>query len=101
MSNCNSMSPSLPRTDLNSIICTDMNFFLPSSIRDENEVAMCIKDLNSPSFHPSMISIWVADSFERKDIERDLLTKLLINLAKPRDGMITEDQLIKGYELVD
>lgn len=45
-----------------------------------------------------MISIWVTDSFERKDMERDLLTKLLINLTKSRDGMINGDQLIKGYD---
>ncbi|KAG8391468.1 hypothetical protein BUALT_Bualt01G0190900 [Buddleja alternifolia] len=70
------------------------------SARDENEVALCIKDLSTPSFYPSMISLWVADSFERKDMERDLLTKLLINLTRPRDGMITEDQLIKGFESV-
>ncbi|CAA0842481.1 Eukaryotic translation initiation factor 4G [Striga hermonthica] len=67
------------------------------SARDEKEVALCIKDLNTPSFHPSMISIWVADSFERKDMERDLLTKLLINLTKPQDGMISEDQLVQGF----
>ncbi|KAK4414310.1 Eukaryotic translation initiation factor 4G [Sesamum alatum] len=70
------------------------------SARDENEVALCIKDLNSPSFYPSMISIWVTDSFERKDVERDLLTMLLINLTKAQDGMISEDQLIKGFESV-
>ncbi|XP_020549677.1 eukaryotic translation initiation factor 4G-like isoform X2 [Sesamum indicum] len=70
------------------------------SARDENEVALCIKDLNSPSFYPSMVSIWVTDSFERKDVERDLLTKLLINLTKARDGLISEDQLIKGFESV-
>lgn len=66
------------------------------SARDENEVALCIKDLNAPSFHPSMISIWLTDSFERKDMERELLTKLLINLTKPQDGLISETQLIKG-----
>lgn len=67
------------------------------SARDEKEVALCIKDLNAPSFYPSMISIWVTDSFERKDMERDVLTKLLINLSKPQDRMISEDQLVKGY----
>ncbi|KAK4410916.1 Eukaryotic translation initiation factor 4G [Sesamum angolense] len=70
------------------------------SARDENEMALCIKDLNSPSFYPSMVSIWVTDSFERKDVERDLLTELLINLTKARDGLISEDQLIKGFESV-
>ncbi|KAH6767536.1 hypothetical protein C2S52_018519 [Perilla frutescens var. hirtella] len=70
------------------------------SARDENEVALCIKDLNAPSFYPSMISIWLTDSFERKDMERELLTKLLISLTKSRDGLISEDQLIKGFESV-
>ncbi|KAL6569262.1 hypothetical protein OROMI_013776 [Orobanche minor] len=70
------------------------------SARDENEVALCIKDLNMPSFYPSMISIWVTDSFERKDMERDLLTKLLINLTKPQEGIISRDQLVKGFEAV-
>lgn len=69
------------------------------SARDEKEVALCIKDLNAPKFYPSMISIWVTDSFERKDLERDLLSKLLINLTKAQDVMISEDQLIKGYML--
>lgn len=60
-------------------------------------MSMCIKDLKSPSFHPSMISLWVTDSFERKDMERDLLAKLLVNLAKSREGVLTQGQLIEGY----
>ncbi|CAA3032102.1 eukaryotic translation initiation factor 4G isoform X1 [Olea europaea subsp. europaea] len=70
------------------------------SANDVNEVALCIKELRAPNFYPSMISIWISDSFERKDMERDLLTELLINLAKPRDGMLSRDQLIKGFESV-
>ncbi|KAH7848282.1 hypothetical protein Vadar_000630 [Vaccinium darrowii] len=70
------------------------------SAKDEKEVALCIKELNSPSFYPSMISIWVNDSFERKDMERDLLAKLLINLSKTRDGMLNQDHLIRGFESV-
>ncbi|KAJ0112770.1 hypothetical protein Patl1_00050 [Pistacia atlantica] len=70
------------------------------SARDEKEVALCIKDLNSPSFHPSMVSLWVTDSFERKDMERDLLAKLLVNLAKSRDSMLSPVQLVKGFESV-
>ncbi|XP_042065172.1 eukaryotic translation initiation factor 4G-like isoform X1 [Salvia splendens] len=70
------------------------------SARDEKEVALCIKDLNAPSFYPTMISQWVTDSFERKDMERDLLTNLLINLSKLQDRVINEDQLIKGFESV-
>ncbi|KAL2336934.1 hypothetical protein Fmac_011380 [Flemingia macrophylla] len=70
------------------------------SARDLNEVVQCIKDLNSPSFHPSMVSLWVTDSFERKDTERDLLSQLLVNLVKSQDGPLGQAQLIKGFESV-
>ncbi|XP_047982957.1 eukaryotic translation initiation factor 4G-like isoform X2 [Salvia hispanica] len=70
------------------------------SARDESEVAMCIKDLNAPGFYPSMISIWLVDSFERKDVERELLTKLLINLTKSQDGLLSQTQLVRGFESV-
>ncbi|KAG6437832.1 hypothetical protein SASPL_102762 [Salvia splendens] len=70
------------------------------SARDESEVAMCIKDLNAPGFYPSMISIWLVDSFERKDKERELLTKLLINLTKYQDGLLSQTQLVRGFESV-
>ncbi|GMH00650.1 hypothetical protein Nepgr_002489 [Nepenthes gracilis] len=68
--------------------------------KNEREVVLCIKDLNAPRFHPSLISIWVTDSFERKDMERDMLAKLLVNLSKPHDGMFTPLQLIEGFESV-
>ncbi|XVF22872.1 hypothetical protein REPUB_Repub12eG0208700 [Reevesia pubescens] len=70
------------------------------SARDEKEVALCIKDLNSPSFHPSLIALWVTDCFERKDMERDLLAKLLVNLTKSHDGVLSQVQLVKGFESV-
>ncbi|XP_050385005.1 eukaryotic translation initiation factor 4G [Argentina anserina] len=68
------------------------------SARDEKEVALCIKDLNSPDFHPTMISLWVTDSFERKDGERDLFAKLLISLTKSQDGTLSQSQLIEGFD---
>jgi translation initiation factor 4G len=43
-----------------------------------------------------MISIWVTDSFERKDLERDLLAKLLVSLARSQNGILDSNQLIKG-----
>ncbi|KAF9623388.1 hypothetical protein IFM89_001308, partial [Coptis chinensis] len=70
------------------------------SAKDKEEVALCIKELNSPSFYPSMISIWVTDSFERKDMERDLLAKLLVDLTKPRDSLLGDVHLMKGFESV-
>lgn len=59
-------------------------------------MALCIKDLNSPSFYPTMISIWVSDSFERKDVDRDVLAKLLVNLSKSQHGMLSQDSYIQG-----
>ncbi|XP_076892578.1 eukaryotic translation initiation factor 4G-like [Bidens hawaiensis] len=70
------------------------------SARDEKEVVLCMKDLNAPRFYPSMISIWVTDSFERKDTDRDLLAKLLINLTKSHEGILSQDSLIRGLESV-
>jgi translation initiation factor 4G len=66
------------------------------SAGNENEVFQCVGDLNSPNFYPSMICIWVKDSFERKDRERDLLTGLLVSLTKSGAGVLTTSQLIKG-----
>ncbi|KAL7615598.1 hypothetical protein Lser_V15G03124 [Lactuca serriola] len=70
------------------------------SARDEKEVAMCVKELNAPSFYPSMISIWVNDSFERKEVDRDSLAKLLVNLGKSQDGILNQDSLVRGLESV-
>ncbi|XP_051129976.1 eukaryotic translation initiation factor 4G-like isoform X2 [Andrographis paniculata] len=70
------------------------------SARDNNEMILCIKELNSLSFYPSMISLWITDSFERKDLERGLLAKLLTDLAKHKDGVINKDLLAKGFESV-
>ncbi|XP_074571991.1 eukaryotic translation initiation factor 4G-like [Curcuma longa] len=70
------------------------------SAKDEKEVALCIKELNAPDFFPSMISLWVTDSFERIDMERDLLAKLIINLCKSRDSLLSRAQLLHGFELV-
>lgn len=50
-----------------------------------------------PSFYPSMVSLWVSDSFERKDMERSLLAQLLVNLSKGHDNLINRSQLIEGY----
>uniref|UniRef100_A0A7N0UPI3 Eukaryotic translation initiation factor 4G n=1 Tax=Kalanchoe fedtschenkoi TaxID=63787 RepID=A0A7N0UPI3_KALFE len=70
------------------------------SAKDEKEVTLCISELNSPSFYPSMIALWVTDSFERKDMHRDLLTRLLINLSKPPSGILSQQDLLKGFESV-
>jgi translation initiation factor 4G len=69
------------------------------SAKDEKELGLCVKELNDASFYPSMVALWITDSFERKDMERDSLAKLLVSLSK-RDGILTQDHLIKGFESV-
>ncbi|XP_062097460.1 eukaryotic translation initiation factor 4G [Humulus lupulus] len=70
------------------------------SASDEKEVAQCIKELNSPSFHATMISLWVTDSFEEKDLQRELLAKLLVSLRKSHGDTLSQSQLFKGFESV-
>lgn len=66
------------------------------SAKDEKEVILCINDLNAPSYYPSMIALWVSDSFERKDVHRDLLTGLLISLSQSPSGILSQLDLLKG-----
>ncbi|XP_057544287.1 eukaryotic translation initiation factor 4G-like isoform X2 [Amaranthus tricolor] len=70
------------------------------SAKDQKEVAQCIRDLNAPRFYPTVISIWVTDSFERKDLERDMLSKLLVDLTRAREGIFTPAQLVEGFKSV-
>lgn len=70
------------------------------SAKDEKEVALCIRDLNAPSFYPTVVSIWVTDSFERKELERDLLSKLLVNLTISREAVFNPGQLLEGFSSV-
>lgn len=79
----------------NDLLCFNFLSVLFSA-RDEKEVALCIKDLNSPDFHPTMISLWVTDAFERTDLERDLLGKLVVNLSRANDGTLNQAHLVKG-----
>ncbi|XP_074272849.1 eukaryotic translation initiation factor 4G-like isoform X2 [Silene latifolia] len=68
------------------------------SAKDVKEAELCIKELNAPGFYPTVISMWVTDAFERKDMERSVLTKLLISLTKPQEGTFSPQQLIQGFE---
>ncbi|KAK3125346.1 hypothetical protein QOZ80_7BG0603660 [Eleusine coracana subsp. coracana] len=70
------------------------------SAKDEKEVALCIEELNAPSFYPSVVSLWVNDSFERKDLERELLAKLFVSLCSGRHNLLSKRQLIDGLASV-
>ena len=66
------------------------------SAKDEKEVALCIEELNAPSFYPSLVSLWVNESFERKDMERELLAKLFVGLYNGGYNLLSKPQLIVG-----
>ncbi|CAL5086182.1 unnamed protein product [Urochloa decumbens] len=70
------------------------------SAKDEKELALCIEELNAPSFYPSVVSLWVNDSFERKDMERELLAKLFVSLCSGRHNLLSKQQLINGLAFV-
>uniref|UniRef100_A0ACD5YVX5 Uncharacterized protein n=1 Tax=Avena sativa TaxID=4498 RepID=A0ACD5YVX5_AVESA len=70
------------------------------SAKDEKEVALCIEELNAPSFYPSVVSLWVNDSFERKDVERELLAKLFVGLFNGGYNLLSKLQLIEGLSSV-
>ncbi|KAL6903789.1 hypothetical protein ACP4OV_004602 [Aristida adscensionis] len=70
------------------------------SAKDKKEVALCMKELNAPSFYPSLVSLWINDSFERKDLERELLAKLLVDLCKSQENLLSQRQLLQGFQHV-
>ena len=70
------------------------------SAKDEKEVGLCMKELNAPSFYPSLVSLWINDSFERKDLERELLAKLLVNLCKSQESLLSQTVLLQGFQNV-
>jgi hypothetical protein len=79
---------------VSNIIC-----FCLGSAKDEKEVVLCIEELNAPNFYPFLVSLWVNDSFERKDMERELLAKLLVSLCSGRHNLLSKQQLSDGYVL--
>eukprot|EP01018_Ginkgo_biloba_P033520 Gb_34242 [translate_table: standard] len=69
------------------------------SARDMKEAVLCVEGLKAPWFHSNMVSQWVTDSFDRKDVERDFLAKLLIYLCKSDPYLLSCNQLIRGLEI--
>ena len=69
------------------------------SVRDMDEVALCMDELNAPWFHSDMVSQWVTVSFDRNDKERDLLAKLLIYLCNEKPNLLSHEQLLRGLEI--
>lgn len=70
------------------------------SVRDIKEAALCVDDLKAPLFHPTMVSLWITDSFDRKDVEVDLLGNLLTYLCKTEPFLLNEEQLVEGLGTV-
>ncbi|CAA7406737.1 unnamed protein product [Spirodela intermedia] len=70
------------------------------SAKDEKELTLCVQELSPPSSYPSVVSLWISDSFERKDGDRDSLSQLLVQLSKPHHGLLSQTQLSEGFRRV-
>lgn len=70
------------------------------SVKDLKEAAFCVDDLKAPLFHSTMVSLWMLDSFVRKDVEVDLLGNLLTHLCKSEPFLLNRGQLTEGLQYV-
>lgn len=70
---------------------------LGCSVTDLKEAALCVEELKAFKHHPEMVDIWVSESFEKKDRERDLLVKLLLHLHRIDPPFLSRDQIEIGY----
>ncbi len=65
------------------------------SAEDVNEAITCVKELNAPHYHPDLISKAISIGFEKKDVDRELLSNFISKLVQ-KDVVKSED-LSKGY----
>jgi translation initiation factor 4G len=75
----------------------DQFTLLLCSVRDVKEAALCVKELEAPDFHPTLVSIWVSDSFDKKETERSLLVSLLLHLYAFETPLLTQEEIARGY----
>lgn len=66
-------------------------------MRDLKEAAVCVDELKTPKFHPTMISMWLSDALEKKDVERELVMKLIIHLRNTDPALLTSEHILRGY----
>lgn len=64
---------------------------------DLKEAASCVEELKAFKRHPEMVNIWVSESLEKKDRERDLLAKLLLHLHRIDPPLLWRDHIEIGY----
>lgn len=70
------------------------------SARDLKEAALCVEDLRAPYFHSKMVFLWISISIDKKEVERDLLVKLLMSLYKTEPFWLKQDHIARGFEMV-
>eukprot|EP00252_Welwitschia_mirabilis_P009250 TRINITY_DN2166_c0_g2_i1.p1 TRINITY_DN2166_c0_g2~~TRINITY_DN2166_c0_g2_i1.p1 ORF type:complete len:1878 (+),score=408.31 TRINITY_DN2166_c0_g2_i1:386-6019(+) len=70
------------------------------SVGDIREVVLCVEELKAPAFHPTMVSNWIIDSFDRKDREREQLASLLIHFCNAMPSPLNKQQLLEGLEIL-
>jgi hypothetical protein len=70
-------------------------FRLPHSFSaDIKEAALCVTELKTPSYHPTIVATATNLGFEGKDRDRELVGKLLPGLVAQK--AITAEELEKG-----
>ena len=65
-------------------------------MRDLKEATFCVDSLKAPLFHSTMVSLWILDSFFRKDVEIDLMGNLLTHLCKFEPFFLNQGHLTEG-----
>ena len=61
----------------------------------EQEVAECLKEIQSPSRHHVFVEVTLNHTMEKRTSERQLTGKLIHFLL--RDGVLTAQQYLDGY----
>jgi hypothetical protein len=69
--------------------------FFHSSSADIKEAALCVTELKTPSYHPTIVATAINLGFEGKDRDRELVGKLLPGLVAQK--AISAEELEKGY----
>jgi len=62
---------------------------------DIKEAEQCIKDMKAPEFSPKIIELAVTISLERREKERDLISKLFSELSP---HTFSEEDFVKGFK---
>ncbi|KAL6061260.1 Eukaryotic translation initiation factor 4 gamma 2 [Balamuthia mandrillaris] len=64
---------------------------------DGEEAGECLKDMDAPDFHPEVVKKALVLTIERKEAERQLISKLLMELKN--SDLLSPDAIAQGFRL--